>query len=631
MFKRRKITISTSSTWILVVLLVALCMANGYAQTTLAAQFIPRPLTNDDINTYKLASTIENSGGLTTVGIGQAVYLEADVDINVPASQISSVTFSITSKPTGSKATLAADKLGSSVPVFLPSDRLVYQVAGRQLFRADVAGIYNFSVTITTAGSGSATLDLMLTASTYEGISVCTQCHANGPSGTAWSMVNDWQTTAHSSIFTNSINGLGAQVNGVPYPYTSECWGCHTVGYDTNATLPNGGFSNLMAQLGWVGPTVLQAGNFAAMPKALQNVANIQCENCHGAGSTHATNGGDPRLVTVAVTAGDCMQCHSEAPHHVKGLEWSNSAHAVTTTDPAGNASCVGCHTNNGFIDRINGVGPVDLSYDAIGCQTCHEPHGNTTPVSTTTHLVRTLANVTLANGYVVTATCAPGSDCAPGGMGTLCMNCHQARQNAATYASTTAGSTHFGPHEGPQADMLMGTNGYTYGQEIPSSAHAYVVGDTCVGCHTQEPASTDPALGLVGGHTFTMAFAGNATAPAEEMIGACQTCHGPEVTQFDFPLMDYVGNGQIVGVQSEVKELLAQLALLLPPVGQAKTSLSIDSTWTQPQLEGAYNYLFVSNDGSFGIHNMAYTVGLLKASIADLTAKSATPSTTGN
>lgn len=29
-----------------------------------------------------------------------------------------------------------------------------------------------------------------------------------------------------------------------------------------------------------------------------------------------------------------------------------------------------------------------------------------------------------------------------------------------------------FRPHEGPQADMLMGVNGVTYGQSIPSSAH---------------------------------------------------------------------------------------------------------------------------------------------------------------
>jgi hypothetical protein len=86
---------------------------------------------------------------------------------------------------------------------------------------------------------------------------------------------------------------------------------------------------------------------------------------------------------------------------------------------------------------------------------------------------------------------------------------------------------------------------------------------------------------------------------------------------------MDYDGDGVIDGVQTEVQHLLNNLALMLPPVGQAKTSLTIDSTWTQPQLEAAYNYLFVQHDGSLGIHNMAYTVGLLKASIANLKAQS--------
>jgi len=603
--------IPTAITCLLELLLVVVCVPNVNAQT-LQAQLATRAVTNDDITSYALASTTETSGGLATVGLGQPVYLDAEVDINVPASQISSVTWSLASKPAGSNAVLANSPLGSNVPPYPPSDALIYQVAARKLLRPDVAGIYNLSATITTAGSGVATVQVMITASTYMGISACSQCHSNGPAGTTWSMVNDWSKTAHSTIFTNSINGQGAMVNGVPYPYTSACWGCHTVGYDTNATATNNGFSQLMAKLGWVAPTVLQAGNFAAMPAALQNVSNIQCENCHGAGSTHVASGGDPRLISVSNTAGTCVQCHSEAPHHVKGLEWGNSAHAITTTDPAGNASCVGCHTNNGFVDRINGVGPADLTYDAISCQTCHEPHGNTTP-STNLHLVRTLAAVTLADGTSIKTA----------GAGTLCMNCHQARQNAVTYAAKTAGSAHFGPHEGPQADMLAGTNGYTYGENIPSSAHFDVVADTCVNCHTQSPASTDPALGQVGGHTFKMSFAGTATIPAEQMVGACQTCHGPDVTNFNFPLMDYDGDGVIDGVQTEVQHLLNNLALMLPPVGQAKTSLTIDSTWTQPQLEAAYNYLFVQNDGSLGIHNMAYTVGLLKGSIANLKAQS--------
>ena len=199
-------------------------------------------------------------------------------------------------------------------------------------------------------------------------------------------------------------------------------------------------------------------------------------------------------------------------------------------------------------------------------------------------------------------------------------MQCHQARQNAATYVPTTAGSSHYGPHEGPQADMLMGTNGYTYGQQIPSSAHQYVVTNTCIDCHMQTVASTDPAFLNAGDHTFSTTYA-PAGKPAEDLVAACQTCHGHGHPAFNFPLFDYNGDGKIDGVQTEVQELLDQLSTMLPPNNSAKTSLSIDSTWTKPQLEAAYNWLFVTNDGSRGIHNTAYAVGLIKASIANLQA----------
>jgi hypothetical protein len=552
---------------------------------------------------------------LSTVGLGQPVYLEAQVDISVPASQIAGVTWALTQQPSGSTAVLADSPLGANVPIYEPTDQVIYQVAGRKVLRPDVAGVYFVTATVTTVSAGTATVHLMVTGSSYVGIQGCSLCHNNTNAGApaVFSMVAPWSKTLHAQIFSDNIDGKGAIVNGAPYPYTSACWGCHTVGYDANATVANGGFTALMAQLKWTAPTVLQAGNFAAMPKALQNVANIQCENCHGAGSSHATNGGDTRLITVSLQSGACGQCHGEAPHHVNTAQWLNSAHAATTRDPsgAGREACVGCHTANGFIGRVAGATTVDTTFNAINCQTCHEPHGLTTP-TTAAHQLRTLQPVTLKDGTTVTNA----------GLGTICMNCHQARVAAATYASTTPGSTYFGPHEGPQTDMLEGVNGYTYGKEIPSSAHSEVVGDTCVTCHMQSAASTDPGLTEMGGHTFKLEWAGNATNPPGQLVGACQTCHGPELTSLNFPLFDYDGDGVIDGAQTEVQHLLNDLALLLPPVGQAKTALTIDSTWTQPQLEAAYNYLFVQKDGSLGIHNMAYTVGLLKASIEDLTAK---------
>jgi hypothetical protein len=41
--------------------------------------------------------------------------------------------------------------------------------------------------------------------------------------------------------------------------------------------------------------------------------------------------------------------------------------------------------------------------------------------------------------------------------------------------------------------------------------------------------------------------------------------------------------------------------------------------------LQAAYNWQFVSNDGSLGVHNGPFAVGLLKASIANLTGISTT------
>jgi hypothetical protein len=165
---------------------------------------------------------------------------------------------------------------------------------------------------------------------------------------------------------------------------------------------------------------------------------------------------------------------------------------------------------------------------------------------------------------------------------------------------------------------MLMGTNGYTYGQTIPSSAHQYVTTNTCVDCHMQTVAGTDPAFMKAGDHTFSTTYA-PAGQPAEDLVGACQTCHGTDLTTFNFPMFNFSGTGGEAGVQTQVQALLDQLSALLPPNSLVKSSLTIDSTWTKPQLEAAYNWLFVTNDGSKGVHNLDYTVGLLQASIANL------------
>ena len=585
-----------------VALSIVAAAATMSAQTTFKPKLAARPLTPAEITAYKLPSTTEVSGGLLTVSVGEPLYLEVQVDIGIPAGTLpGSVNWKLTTRPGNSKTDLADSPLPGSLPVFEPSDRLVAQVAGRKLLRPDVTGAYIVTATVSLGSAGVATVAQTFVAAKYVGISGCTVCH-NG--GLAMVMVPSWRKTLHATMFTRGLNGQ------ISSHYGASCMSCHTVGYDANATVSNNGFFDVAKRLGWTFPTTLGPGVYNSLPAELQNLSNIQCENCHGPGSQHASNGGDTMEISVATNTGACSQCHDSPPNEPLSQEWAASMHAITTTDPAGNASCVGCHTGSGFIDRMNGVKSTNLTYNSINCYTCHESHGKTAP-SNAAHLIRNMGTVTLADGTKVTT----------GGEGSLCMNCHQARQNAARYAASTAGSAHFGPHQGPQADMIAGANGFTYGQQIPTSAHQFAIKDTCVGCHMQTLANNDPNFLKAGAHTWNMSYTPAGAKTATELVAACQACHGP-VKTFDFPLLDYNGDGQIEGIQTEVQSLLDQLSAMLPPAGQPKTGLTIDSTWTQPQLEAAYNWLFVTNDGSKGVHNTAYAVGLLKASIADLQSK---------
>ena len=85
-------------------LAAVLLLAAGATTTALAAapllqgNVISRPLTPGDKTVYGLASSLDVSGGLTTVGVGTAVYLEAEINKAVPAADIVSVTWELTNK-----------------------------------------------------------------------------------------------------------------------------------------------------------------------------------------------------------------------------------------------------------------------------------------------------------------------------------------------------------------------------------------------------------------------------------------------------------------------------------------------------------------------------------------------------
>ncbi len=593
----------------------ALTTARAQSPPPLQGQLVLRPLTDVDRTIYGLPSTTELSGGLSTVGVGTAVFPEAEVNIAIPPADITSVTWYLTAAPKGSTAALTNSPLGANVPIYDPAGRLASQVAGRAFLRPDIAGQYTITAVVNTASEGTTNLTQTINAGTYLGVQTCELCHSGGQiAEDKWAT---WSQTLHSQVFSNEIDG---NANFTGAPMLAECLQCHTTGYDANTNAIDGGFYNLQTLANWTIPTTLTNGNYASMQNhypSLAGLANVQCESCHGPGSIHAGLLGDTNSpnwpgISVSEDVGDCNQCHDAAPYHAYGTEWLNSVHAVTTTDPAGSASCVGCHTAYGFIARVGGItNNVNLSYMPITCQACHEPHGATVPTNNP-HMIRTLASVTLQDGTVITN----------GGEGLLCMECHQARSKAATAA--TVYSSHFGPHHGPQTDMLEGVNGYNYGLVIPTSDHASI-SNTCVACHMQSISSSDPAFLHAGSHTFEVAWSGTATNAPESLTAACKQCHGSTVTSFDFPVEDFAGSGVPQGVQTQVQTLMNKLALLLP--GGENNVLNNTVTpapnWTVPQLEAAYNYLFVQSDGSLGVHNTAYAVGLLQASIANLTGTS--------
>jgi hypothetical protein len=669
--------ISTAQSCLLTVALLGMAAtlsATPISPYSLNVRVVPRPVTPGDVTTYGLAASTEVSGGLSTFAIGTPAYLEVEVIKNAAdVATITGVNWTLTAPP-GSSAALTASPLTTNVPVFLPSDQLLYQVApmnGRMVLRPDLAGEYTVGVTVTNT-SGTTNVSSSFHVGTYYGVDVCEGCHTDSPEpkgGYIPQMYSSWSTTGHANIFTEGIDGvLGSH-------YSVSCIKCHTTGYDTNASaLGDGGFYGVQQADGWLFPTNLAntnlaSTNFASMPQSLQSVANITCENCHGPGSQHiipAVLHLDGIIATtwpgldIPYNVGACQQCHDDAPTHAQGTQWYASSHAVTTTTPTSASDvasgaaeyCVRCHNTPGFIDIVsnnaagNGiVTSTNVAYSAIGCQTCHEPHGLTYPTNDS-HLIRVMSSATFGDGTVITN----------GGEGILCMNCHHSRNGSAvtnvanwplwipTWPGAAINPTNgpssrdFGPHDNPQGDMIEGVNAITYGLTIPSSAHRLSVTNSCVGCHMQTISSTNsngssnPGFLLSGGHTWEMSYNvfttnGNTiTTNKIDQVGVCNQCHGG-ITNFDFPVEDYAGVGTILGVQTEVQILLNELSTLLPNKngvldGQVKTStqISVTTNWTQAQLQAAYNYQFVSADGSLGVHNAPFATGLLNASIASLT-----------
>ncbi len=539
--------------------------------------------------------------GLRVVGRGATVYLIADTT-GSGASTVTSFAWTFLTKPAGSNATFT-NPTGMSTK-FMP----------------DSVGQYIVQVTV----NGSKTDLDTLFASTYAGIGskfpqcgFVSACHGD--------KVTSFTGTAHAKIFSQGITGQLEVNTAGKGTYSPVCTKCHTTTGDP--LLDNGNFGYLAHKTGWdttwykpytkSGVSYLIPYQDSTAYKQLMTtpayssmvgLANIGCESCHGPGTNHT---GDATKIGVSYDAGVCQTCHDAPPHHTKGTEWTRSGHATWEIGKldANRTSCFPCHSGSAFAKWIDagrvtskaGYTNSDIAMP-LTCAGCHDPHS-----ATNQHQLRTVDVDSLNNGYKI----PPSTEV--GGMGQLCMNCHRSRYNVAAKVKPNSApyygfADHYGPHGNPQADMFLGRNAWQYGDSSVTGLATHLgVTDACVTCHMPG-----------GNHEWAMV-----DTLGNDKVSACQTCHGSGITKFTdiMASFDYDHDGKIEPVQTEVEGLLNQLKARLPidvttgePTLAMKDSLLVKGNFKA--IADIYNYTFVKNDGSLGVHNTKYAVSVLQKAL---------------
>ncbi len=405
-------------------------------------------------------------------------------------------------------------------------------------------------------------------------------------------MVTPWSMTGHADMLERGLDGeLGSH-------YNESCLRCHSVGYNKAPTAVNDGFDDLAAANGWVFPAVLMPGNFAAMPDEVKTMANIQCESCHGPGSSHP--GSRSRSLSVDV----CATCHNDGKYHNRPAQWKISPHNEhyyeISLSRGTRSSCARCHSPAGYLDTQKGEPEVRAEAGRLTCQVCHDPHN----VEGYEHQVRVYGSVTLAGGRVLE------------GLGTsaTCVYCHNARRSPDNVFGR-------GPHGGAQGDVFYGETGYTYGMPMGISAHSLLA--DCVDCHMyQNPGVGELLRNKIGDHTFSMTYDDGQTV--WENIDACNQCHS-DVDTFNYNGSsfndDVDGDGAREGIQAEVDGLLQILydLILATGVDEDFDIFDPDPVKELAQRAAVWNWELITNDSSHGVHNPQYTIRLLQLSYTNL------------
>ena len=327
---------------------------------------------------------------------------------------------------------------------------------------------------------------------------------------------------------------------------------------------------------------------------------------------------------------------YESSVHYAAYVENLNGGEVASWT---GQQACGNCHAIDGLQQRVAGnvvyagdAGPANVSHGeieyknstsgatsectyggqakvaAVYCTTCHavtdanDPHKTGTPWTPGSFPFQ--VPVSSTDGTFIEKSPVAGTVTGQS-IGNLaesntCIWCHRSRKDVTNYIKPTGnnlGSSYWGPHEGPQADVYSGKGGYQFGANAyGTSTHQLSL--TCTDCHMPGVADNQG----VPDHSFY------------PKLAVCQSCHAGTKT-FD-----------VNGGEATIKSALTQLRGLLNTAGY----LTLDPTGnfaldqangsatglTGDQAGALYDYIIVARGGAFGVHNPKYAQELLYDSV---------------
>jgi Zn-finger protein len=297
-----------------------------------------------------------------------------------------------------------------------------------------------------------------------------------------------------------------------------------------------------------------------------------------------------------------CLECHNTGMITEKEAQFWMSEHsvgAIAVDYAGGRASCAPCHSHELFVQTmIYGSVAGDVTNpSAWKCSTCHGIHED----------FEGAQDFALRSNAPIHPNFDPTQTMDLTGNSNLCAICHQSRvpePSVATPGETfKISSTHYGPHHGPQSNVVAGVGFAEIDGSVsyPTSTNKHLEMASCTGCHMAGFEKNDFE---VSGKVVKTAQGGHSFIPS---VKACNDCHGTSETNYDYS-----------GVQTEVAALLEEIRDQLVELGVVEyleedaAYEPIVGTYPMIQAQAYFNWIGIEEDRSLGVHNPKYVKALL-------------------